>query len=345
MIKCKHCHYEIIDIKHSVHEKMCRLNVERHGLKYGFLRNYLDKIPAVSKYATDHGVSFSKILLSPSLPILSDKFKIETILSLDEIKKKFLSGFIKKGKCIDGSIASVIKYFNKNQGNWRAMRLIPVDHFGLKELSRTFSNWIITDKLGISPKLFFIGPALCIDSSRLLQIKLVQINKLYKRNLHTFLYQKNLLKIENKKEILDTIASIISSHISTYIDNNISHLDIKPGNIVINYIFKDNKYSDIDVKFIDWDGNWCLDILNDEEKPFHKILNLLLLTLHCKFGTPFNIMGDSIKSHKSFIDENIKMFKKIYKRNETYKFIVKHYFRKFIPTPTFKDVLQVVFNS
>jgi hypothetical protein len=334
----------MLDIERSVHEKMCRLNVERHGLKYDFLRNYLDKIPAVSKYATDHGVSFSKILLSPSLPILSDEFKIETILSLDEIKKKFLLGFVKKARCIDGSVASVLKYFNKKQSNWRALRIIPIDHFSLKELSRTFSNWIITDKLGISPKLFFIGPALCIDSSRLLQIKLVQINKLYKRNLYAFLHKKSLLEAKNKKDILDSIASIISSHVSTYIDNNISHLDIKPGNIVIDYIFKDNKYSDIDVKFIDWDGEWCLDILIDEEKPFHKILNLLLLTLHCKFETPFNIMGDIIKSHKSFINDNMKIFKKIYKRNDTYSFIVKHYFRKFIPT-TFKDVLRVVFNS
>lgn len=143
-------------------------------------------------------------------------------------------------------------------------------------------NLIKAVKKNLSPRVYYLGNIL-INTN----IHRYAIIESYDTTLKTFIGKKLYLQIlnsdnnyNNVEEILDDILYQIFCIIETLFNSNYIFYDIKPNNIVINFS-KDQK---INLKFIDWDSDFCIEeewlLENDKNIKIIKFISLLIISFY-----------------------------------------------------------------
>lgn len=158
-------------------------------------------------------------------------------------------------------------------------KLLEDSHDQIEVDSQTNKNWILADLLSICPKIYFYG--YFIKNGYLHS---VIVSKSYQYDLSEY-YKKGPGKDTIQPGIISQSNTEIANQLITCLTKmarqmNLICFDIKPLNAVVN-VDGDN----VDVKLIDWDGDWCQDYSNMLKKKSSdtdqtdKIISLIVLTM------------------------------------------------------------------
>lgn len=157
--------------------------------------------------------------------------------------------------------------------------LLEDSHDQIEVDTQTNKNWILADLLSICPKIYFYG--YFIKNGYLHS---VIVSKSYQYDLSEY-YKKGPGKDTIQPGIISQSNTEIANQLITCLTKMATQMklicfDIKPLNAVVN-IDGDN----VDVKLIDWDGDWCQDYSNmlkrksSDTDQTNKIVSLIVLTM------------------------------------------------------------------
>lgn len=177
----------------------------------------------------------------------------------------------------------------------------------LQELEETYKNWIIADRLKLSPELYHYFYVQTEDKQH---YHIVVANEAFSYNLVDFFKSTHYtnLTLEEKNAVHDVIANKIVHLISSSVyDANRIFYDVKPLNTVINIksldTIDDNSF---DVKLIDWDSNLCKEIEeqdNEEHQTIKtesiQVLLLLIYNIHSIRDMKINLLYNYFRSEET----------------------------------------------
>lgn len=203
------------------------------------------------------------------------------------------------------------------------------------DLNKSHEMWSEADKYELSPKLH---KYLYVSNDEANQsYHLVIINEKFTYTVEEF-YKTDYTYLSPKKQ--NEINKIISDKIYYLIVDTVTKMkvvsyDVKPSNSVIQ--FKDgdiqNISSDnIEVKFIDWDADWCRKLHNipnysEDLGECIEWLMVMMMNLHFITYLKINLFYESFKDFEDFFIDNKEIMINIFFDNNYYfKFMADHYF-------------------
>ena len=135
------------------------------------------------------------------------------------------------------------------------------DDDDIEEDIQTKNNWLQADKLEVCPKIYFYGYVIG-DKDNDVELYHVMVGALYQSDLNEYYNEgpgRNL-KHYGDDAYFDPKNTIIAKQLIDKLTIMATKMqlicfDIKPLNAVIN----DRGGNDVDVRLIDWDGDWCVD--------------------------------------------------------------------------------------
>ena len=197
------------------------------------------------------------------------------------------------------------------------------------KLDKNHHMWQLADQFELSPKL----QKYCYVSIDKTNYHLVVINDLY---TYTLLDFYNKLYVNFTPEIQEIVNTIVSEKIFNLCHKIVfrmraTNYDIKPLNTVIRFKNGNNKdvtKENIDLKFIDWDSDWCRETEHkDQEEMLFLWLMILFMNFHFVRYFHINIFNKYFNYYLDFLEENKDKMKTIfYDTTYPFKIIADHYF-------------------
>lgn len=207
----------------------------------------------------------------------------------------------------------------------------------------TIKNWNIASKLKISPKVIFNGYVMKVHG-----LHHVIVSEKYDYDLQEFC---SITSSNPISKVDDDIAKqLIKLFEKMHTEMNVICFDVKPQNAVIKVLD-----GGVDVRLIDWDGDWCHEnttLLHD--KKFKKIVKLMSILFMANnfinYEPSKNIfinyfVNSEGKPRKKIQDLRDIIGKVFCDDNFQYEYFARHYILRDKNLNSFKDKMKTYFND
>ena len=216
----------------------------------------------------------------------------------------------------------------------------------MKIIQQSYENWIVSNQLNLSPDLYFYGYTRSSEVDRnYIKLKQTIISEAYDTDLHDY-YMKELSKperlnpdgtLKSKLKVEDIQIRIKLTELLNTISKAPLHIicfDIKPKNCVLNI-------NPLEVKLIDWDGDWCkkYNNLNTQDQNSNEnsmsnlagILSNMVMANQFYTHIEFNIFAPYFQylKNRQNLEEKKAALKEIFSNQVGYNYVFfsDHYFR------------------